>query len=301
MIKTTVAISIMTKLCVVTLIISILAPQLVNATEDDYQLKSAQHKSLLVAVGCFWCGEQAFEQYAPGVVEAVSGYAGTDGIENPTYRNHPGHFEVVLVEYDPTKTSYQVLIDYAWKNSDPFNGNGQFCDYGPSYKPAIFYDNDEEREIAERYVQETVLPNYPTWKEKDLQIPLLPRPTFWTAETYHQNYYIKNPGDYGYYKNACGRPQRLKDVWGKDVYDCYHNLDSSCFENVTNASGDVVEAELNTKGAEEPEAALLPRKYWITIGAIGTALVVIMVSFLVVKKRGEDNKSKQSMELKQLN
>ena len=92
----------------------------------------------------FWCAEQAFEQYAPGVIEAVSGYSGPSGIGNPTYRNHPGHYEVILIEYDPLKTTYKLLVEYAWRNIDPFNGAGQFCDYGPSYYPAIFYDTNEE-------------------------------------------------------------------------------------------------------------------------------------------------------------
>mmetsp|Transcript_14844 Transcript_14844/g.21081 ORF Transcript_14844/g.21081 Transcript_14844/m.21081 type:complete len:141 (+) Transcript_14844:333-755(+) len=97
---------------------------------DDYTI-DPNNKSLLVALGCFWCAEQAFELYAPGVVEVVSGYAGGQN-DNPTYRNHPGHYEVILIEYDPLKTSYELLVGYAWRNLDPFDGNGQFCDKGTS-------------------------------------------------------------------------------------------------------------------------------------------------------------------------
>jgi len=306
----------------------------VATTEGNYELSSPDHESLVVAMGCFWCGEQAFEQYAPGVVEAVSGYSGANGIDNPTYRNHRGHYEVVLVEYDPTKTSYEVLIDYAWKNIDPFNGFGQFCDRGFSYLPAIFYANEDQRLAAER-VKARVLEDNPTWNEEDLVVPILPRPRFWIAEEYHQDYYIKNPGNYGYYKNGCGRPKRLKQVWGEDVYECYHDLEGSCFamgaksveeeeeiaaaaaatttsttmlrsntnnttanggsgvvvdeENeekaaapkktivVTNEQGNVVNSvEVNSKGSAEPEAALLPKKYWIVIGISVAASVLIM-------------------------
>ena len=120
----------------------------------------------------FWCAEQAFEQYAPGVIEAVSGYSGPNGIDNPTYRNHPGHYEVILIEYDPLKTTYKLLVEYAWRNIDPFNGAGQFCDYGSSYYPAIFYDGDEERMAAEE-VKEEILQQYPTWDEDSLVVPFI--------------------------------------------------------------------------------------------------------------------------------
>lgn len=154
---------------------------------DDYTVREG-HKSMLCAVGCFWCGEQAFEQYAPGVVEAVSGYAGGTN-DNPTYRNHPGHYEVVLVEYDPKLTSYELIVNYAWRNLDPFDGIGQFCDKGTSYRPAIFYANQEEKEIADRVREEVLAAN--NWTLDEIAVPNLERPKFWTAEGYHQDYYIK--------------------------------------------------------------------------------------------------------------
>lgn len=154
---------------------------------DDYTVQEG-HKSMLCAVGCFWCGEQAFEQYAPGVVEAVSGYAGGTN-DNPTYRNHPGHYEVVLVEYDPKLTSYELIVNYAWRNLDPFDGIGQFCDKGTSYRPAIFYANQEEKGIADRVREEVLAAN--NWTLDEIAVPNLERPKFWTAEGYHQDYYIK--------------------------------------------------------------------------------------------------------------
>lgn len=109
------------------------------------------------------------------------------------------------------KTTYKLLVEYAWRNIDPFNGGGQFCDSGPSYYPAIFYDTDDEKKVAEE-VKVDILQQYPDWEADNIAVPLLKRPKFWTAEEYHQDYYIKNPKNYGYYKNACGRTKRLKQV-----------------------------------------------------------------------------------------
>jgi len=223
---------------------------------DDYTI-DPNHKSLLVALGCFWCAEQAFELYAPGVVEVVSGYAG--GVNNnPTYKYHPGHYEVVLVEYDPLLTSYEVLVEYAWRNLDPFDGKGQFCDKGISYRPAIFYADDDERESAER-VRSDILESE-GWDENDVKVPDVERPIFWTAEDYHQDYYIKNPNNYAFYKSRCGRTNRLKQVWGEEEYYCYHDLTVGCFNmTVLNEEGDFVTAEVNRKDSlEEVENPKLP-------------------------------------------
>eukprot|EP00566_Odontella_aurita_P020043 CAMPEP_0113538310 /NCGR_PEP_ID=MMETSP0015_2-20120614/7294_1 /TAXON_ID=2838 /ORGANISM="Odontella" /LENGTH=293 /DNA_ID=CAMNT_0000437869 /DNA_START=164 /DNA_END=1045 /DNA_ORIENTATION=+ /assembly_acc=CAM_ASM_000160 len=225
---------------------------------DNYVVPSGQ-KSLLVAMGCFWCGEQAFEQYAPGVTEAVSGYAGGTS-DNPTYYDHSsaGHYEVVLVTYDPDKVSYEALVQYAWRNIDPFDGRGQFCDKGTSYRPAIFFETEEEREIAER-VLDDILKERPDWDRDSIAVPLLERPAFWTAEGYHQDYYLKKPRNYGYYKNACGRTKRLEDVWGEEEYGCYHDTSLSCFGgNVTNNEGMEVVAEVNIKNAPKESSFLMP-------------------------------------------
>eukprot|EP00586_Coscinodiscus_wailesii_P018667 CAMPEP_0172506906 /NCGR_PEP_ID=MMETSP1066-20121228/199418_1 /TAXON_ID=671091 /ORGANISM="Coscinodiscus wailesii, Strain CCMP2513" /LENGTH=284 /DNA_ID=CAMNT_0013284181 /DNA_START=18 /DNA_END=872 /DNA_ORIENTATION=+ len=256
-------------------------------TADDYTVADG-NKSILVALGCFWCAEQAFEQYAPGVVEVVSGYAG--GVnENPTYRNHPEHYEVVLIEYDPNKTSYEILVNYAYRNMDPFDAHGQFCDKGKSYYPAIFYQNEKERMTAEKVLAE-ILEMYPDWSEDKIKAPILERPTFWTAEEYHQNYYIKNPLNYGYYKNACRRSQRLKEVWGEDEYKCYHEEEYSCFNmTVLNANGTKVKAELNAKNAPEETAGLLSRTQIIVISICG-AVVLIGLIFLVKSKTYTHNK-----------
>lgn len=256
----------------------LLLTEMKSVLADDYTVKEG-HKSMLCAVGCFWCGEQAFEQYAPGVVEAVSGYAGGTN-DNPTYRNHPGHYEVVLVEYDPSLTSYEVLVNYAWRNLDPFDGIGQFCDKGTSYRPAIFYATDEEKEIADRVRDEIVASN--NWA--DIAVPNVARPKFWTAEGYHQDYYIKNPSNYGFYKERCGRTRRLKTVWGDDEYKCYHDVDTSCFNmTVANEEGIEVIAETNMKGAPPETVGVMPRWAAIVLG-IAIFVVVLFFSVCVYKK-----------------
>ena len=264
--------------------------QVIIISGDDYTI-DPNNKSLLIAAGCFWCAEQAFEQYAPGVIEAISGYSGPNGIDNPTYKNHPGHYEVILIEYDPSKTSYKVMVEYAWRNLDPFNGRGQFCDYGPSYYPAIFYANDEEKLAAEQ-VKKEILEEYPQWDESSIVVPLLERPKFWTAQDYHQDYYIKNPKNYGYYKNACGRTRRLKEVWGESEYSCYHDYDLqvSCFNaTVLNEEGEEVEAVVNIKEAPEETVGLMPTWAVALVSSIAAVLFCCMIMFCSFKcgKRGD--------------
>jgi len=273
---------------------------LVVVSADTYTVAEG-NRSMLVALGCFWCAEQAFEQYAPGVVEAVSGFAGGE-LENPTYSNHNGHYEVVLVEYDPTKTSYEVLVNYAYRNMDPFDSRGQFCDKGQSYLPAIFYETQEELEIAEDVLAGIL--EVKGWQLNEIAAPILKRPKFWTASTYHQDYYLKNPAIYGYYKNGCGRPTRLKEVWGLEEYTCYHEEGHTCFidytSNVTsvtadddvgllvptviNSNGQVVKAESNIKGAGAEKAALMPRWATALVALGGLSVFGVGLSIVVYRK-----------------
>mmetsp|Transcript_29439 Transcript_29439/g.69016 ORF Transcript_29439/g.69016 Transcript_29439/m.69016 type:complete len:283 (-) Transcript_29439:79-927(-) len=273
---------------IVALVLVLLTP-MPSVLADDYTVKEG-HKSFLCAVGCFWCGEQAFEQYAPGVTEAVSGYAGGTN-DNPTYRNHPGHFEVVLVEYDPTKTSYELLVNYAWRNLDPFDGIGQFCDKGSSYRPAIFYANEEEKEVADR-VRDEVL-GFNNWTIDEIAVPHLERPKFWTAEGYHQDYYLKSASNYGFYKERCGRTRRLKAVWGEDEYKCYHDVDTTCFNmTVANEEGDVVIAETNIKDAPPEKVGAMPR--WAAI-VLGVAVFVILLPCFVCMYKRYCKRSKKDV------
>jgi len=254
----------------------------------NYALTSSTHKSLLIAAGCFWCAEQAYEQYAPGVIEVVSGYAGSDGIDSPTYRNHPGHYEVILIEYDPNRTSYELLLQYAWRNIDPFDAYGQFCDRGFSYQSALFYANEEEKMIAEQ-VRADVLDLYPDWDDDSVVVPLLERPFFLESRNYHQDYYIKNPWNYGYYKERCGRTKRLKEVWGYEQYFCYHDLELSCFnETAVNENGVSIKAVVNIKNAPEESGRVRGAPVWGIIVAVVFAvgvLSLLVVNFMTCCKK----------------
>ncbi len=163
------------------------------------------------AAGCFWCVEEAFEK-APGVVDAVSGYTG-GSTDNPTYEavtaGGTGHYEAVRVTYDPTRITYAQLLDVYWKNVDPFDPTGQFCDKGSSYRAAVFPATPEEAEAAAmsgRAVAERF--------GRPVAVGILPATTFFEAEAYHQDYYLKNPQAYRFYKWRCGRAQRLEELWG---------------------------------------------------------------------------------------
>lgn len=271
----------------------------------NYALTSLAHKSLIIAAGCFWCAEQAYEQYAPGVIEVVSGYAGSDGIDFPTYKNHPGHYEVVLIEYDPNRTSYELLLRYAWRNIDPFDAYGQFCDRGFSYQSALFYANEEEKLIAQQ-VRQDVLDLHPNWDNASVVVPLLERPFFWRAENYHQDYYIKNPWNYGYYKERCGRTKRLKEVWGDEQYYCYHDLELSCFNNTAvNEDGMSIEAIVNVKNAPEESGRVRGAPVWGIIVMVVIAMCVgslVVVGFMTSrwkKKSAIDKEGKEHSETEQ--
>jgi methionine-S-sulfoxide reductase len=165
------------------------------------------------AGGCFWCLEEAFEK-VPGVIRAVSGYTGGT-VDKPTYEQvsskNTGHYEAVQVTYDPAKVSYPQLVDWFWRNIDPVDARGQFCDKGSPYYTAIFYHDEAQRKVAEDTKQ--ALETSGRFKEK-IATKLLPASAFWVAEDYHQDYYKKNPHRYQYYKTACGRAQRLEQIWG---------------------------------------------------------------------------------------
>lgn len=159
-------------------------------------------KTAIFAGGCFWCVEADFEKLA-GMQAVVSGYSGGSA-DNPNYEDYAqgGHREVVEISYDPAKTTYQNLVEHIIFYSDATDGAGSFHDRGPQYAPAIYYENDEEKKIAEETI---VKVNTDGIFEKPLAIEVLPRSTFWPAETYHQDYYKKNPVRYKYYRAGSGR------------------------------------------------------------------------------------------------
>ena len=164
------------------------------------------------AGGCFWCVEADFDK-VPGVISTTSGYTGGTTV-NPTYMEvgsgRTGHAESVEVVYDPTKVTYEKLLDAFWHNIDPLVKDRQFCDVGNEYRTAIFVHDEEQRRLAEESKKRI---------EAQLKAPvyteIIAAGPFYRAEEYHQDYYLKNPVRYKYYRWSCGRDQRLEQIWGK--------------------------------------------------------------------------------------
>lgn len=166
----------------------------------------------IFAGGCFWCMESDFEKLM-GVTDVISGFTG-GAIENPTYNgNHTGHYEAVEVTYDPSKITYQELLNHYWVNIDPFDSRGQFCDKGFSYLSAVFVADEAQRKMAEASKQQ-VIEQFP---KQSVITPILTATTFYPIkgeESYHQDYYKNYPVRYKLYRWNCGRDQRLKEIWG---------------------------------------------------------------------------------------
>ena len=163
------------------------------------------------AGGCFWCMEPPFDKI-DGVAATISGYAGGE-VADPTYEQvasgQTGHAEVVQVIYDSTKVSYDQLLTTYWHNVDPLDNGGQFCDRGSSYRPVIFTHNANQRQRAEASKKD-VAQRF----DDPVVVPIQPLDAFYRAETYHQNYYKKNPDRYYSYRRGCGRDARLEELWG---------------------------------------------------------------------------------------
>jgi peptide-methionine (S)-S-oxide reductase len=165
------------------------------------------------AGGCFWCMEPPFDKLE-GVIATTSGYMG--GAErNPSYEQvsagATGHAEVVQVSYDPRRVSYDKLLEVFWRNVDPTTPNRQFCDVGRQYRSAIFYRDEAQRRAAEASlakVRETKRFAGPIVTE------IVEAGEFWPAEDYHQDYYLRNPLRYKFYRTGCGRDARLEELWG---------------------------------------------------------------------------------------
>ena len=171
----------------------------------------AGSEEAIFAGGCFWCLEHDLERL-DGVTSAESGYSGGDLI-NPTYQDHSGHQEVVKVIFDSDIISYKDLLKQYWVNIDPFDNKGQFCDRGDSYKPVIFTSNQEQkRDAKESQEAISVGLNIPL---EQLKVDIVESKVFWLAEYYHQDFAVKNPIKYNFYRTSCGRDNRLKKVWGE--------------------------------------------------------------------------------------
>ena len=165
------------------------------------------------AGGCFWCLEHDLEGL-PGVKEAISGYSG-GSVENPTYHQvsagGTGHQEAVLVRFDSSRLSYPALLRAYWRNIDPLDGGGQFCDRGSSYRPVIFTKGAEQAAAAS--ASQRAAARELGRSASDLKVQIKPLKRFWPAEDYHQNYAEHNRLRYDYYRWACGRDRRLDAVW----------------------------------------------------------------------------------------
>ncbi len=168
------------------------------------------------AGGCFWCSESDFEK-VEGVISAVSGYTGGK-VANPGYEavsdGATGHTESVEVRFDPSRISYEKLLDYFWKSIDPTVKDRQFCDTGNQYRSAIFYHDDEQRRLAE--ASKAALEKSGRFKGP-IYTEIVKAGAFYPAEDYHQDYYKKNPLKYKFYRSGCGRDQRLKELWGSEA------------------------------------------------------------------------------------
>ncbi len=167
-------------------------------------------KKATFAGGCFWCMEPEFKSI-DGVSKVVSGYTGGT-VPNPTYEQvstgDTGHFEAIEITYDPSKVSYMALLDIFWKNVDPLDDYGQFCDKGSQYRAGVFVHDDEQKvqaEISKEKVQGMF--------EKPIATVIRPAVEFWPAEDYHQDYYIKNKTRYKMYRYGCGRDEKLNILW----------------------------------------------------------------------------------------
>ena len=184
--------------------------------------KPGSAEMAIVAGGCFWCVESDFEKVS-GVSKVVSGYTG-GASQNPTYRNHEGHFEAVEITFDPGVISYGEVVAKFLRSVDVLDAGGQFCDRGDAYRTAIFAQDGAQRKAAEAAVAEAeaVL-------DTAIVTPVLDAGTFWIAEDYHQDYYKgtnivltragpkKQSNAYKFYREACGRDARVRELWGAEA------------------------------------------------------------------------------------
>jgi len=177
-------------------------------------LKAAEPARAIFAGGCFWCVEAAFDA-VPGVIATNPGYTGGT-VPSPSYEQvsagGTGHAEAVEVTYDPERTSYRQLLAVFWRNIDPYDAGGQFCDRGNQYRSAIFAVDADQRRLAEESLHSLANSGL-------LSAPIATQITdagsFYAAEQYHRDYHLKNPARYKFYRWNCGRDQRLNAVWSK--------------------------------------------------------------------------------------
>jgi len=181
-----------------------------SMAEDSVELATATF-----AGGCFWCLEPPYDKLE-GVVDTRSGFSGGE-VANPSYeqvvQGRTGHLEVVQITYEPSIISYDQLLEVFWRNIDPFQANGQFCDIGDAYRSAIFVQDEQQRETANASLA-SIQARFP---DQRIDTRILAYEAFYPAEEYHQDYYQKNPRRYAFYRWRCGRDQRLEEIWGDEA------------------------------------------------------------------------------------
>ena len=170
----------------------------------------SNYKKVYFAGGCFWCMEESFDK-EKGIIQSISGYSGGH-LKNPTYKEviykDTGHVETIEITYDPKMTSYKKLLEVFWKNIDPFDKYGQFCDKGKSYRSVIFYKNNKQKKVIQKSISEI------EQRFNSKVVTLLWKfDKFYQAEDYHQDYYQKNFLRYLAYKKACQREEVLNKIW----------------------------------------------------------------------------------------
>lgn len=205
------------KILFASLICLFVFPSFFVHAENSSAKKKVETKSVIFAGGCFWCMQPPFDNLkTKGVISTSVGYSG-GSTANPTYEKTSaggtGHLEVLQVTYDPQKITLKELLQVFWKNIDPFDDKGQFCDKGDQYSSAIFYSTDSEKKDIEDSIKELEKKGIKTSK---FVTKILPAKPFYVGEEYHQSYYEKNPVKYKYYRFRCGRDQRLKEIWGAE-------------------------------------------------------------------------------------
>ena len=170
-------------------------------------------EELILAGGCFWCLEHDLESLK-GINFVQSGYSGGD-LLNPTYENHEGHQEVVMVNYDSQLVSVPEILRLYLRNIDPLDGKGQFCDRGDSYRPVIFYKDTIEKSYAENALFSAS--NELRVPLEKISVELKSKDQFWLAEEYHQDFAQRNELKYKFYRFSCGRDQKLDKLWGENA------------------------------------------------------------------------------------
>ena len=187
-----------------------------QGVRNDLNKEDVAIRKATFSGGCFWCTEADLEKL-PGVVKVISGYTGGNK-ENPTYEEvssgTTGHVEAVQVYYDPSKITYEKLLDFFWKHIDPTDPGGQFVDRGPQYRSIIFYHDEDQKRLAEKS-KETL--DKSGRFNKPVMTEIIKFTKFYKAEEYHQDYYKKHPLKYSYYRYWSGRDQFLSKVWGKEL------------------------------------------------------------------------------------